>query len=310
MIPVQILSYYATGEIFFSYLRTKGSLRGVSQWSMARTSLELNFVNHIMPVGGVAGLTFLSWELNRHGVSPGKTASSFLIKHILQFASFVVLLVAAAIILIIDHHVHRNILLVCALLAVVTVGGTLFMMWLVSNRHNLVRFSDRLTNFVNRVVRFVTRGRKTEVLKQSVIENYLLEIHEDYLEIRRNSRVLLKPFMWATIANILDVLLLFIAFWALGDVINIAAVFIAFGLASIGGVIASTPGGAGAYEVIMVAFLSAAGVKPDVAIAGTLLDRVILVLGTILFGYFFYQMTISKYGKPGLREATRSTDHR
>jgi hypothetical protein len=38
-------------------------------------------------------------------------------------------------------------------------------------------------------------------------------------------------------------------------------------------------------------------VPPDVAIAGTLLARVTLVLGTIIFGYVFYQLTVLKYGK-------------
>jgi uncharacterized membrane protein YbhN (UPF0104 family) len=47
----------------------------------------------------------------------------------------------------------------------------------------------------------------------------------------------------------------------------------------------------------MVAFLAASGVTPDVAIAGTLLARMILLSGTILFGYVFYQLTVLKYGK-------------
>lgn len=57
-----------------------------------------------------------------------------------------------------------------------------------------------------------------------------------------------------------------------------------------------TPGGAGVYEAVMVAFLAASGVTTEVAIAGTLLARVTLLAGTILFGYLFYQLTIIKYG--------------
>jgi hypothetical protein len=47
---------------------------------------------------------------------------------------------------------------------------------------------------------------------------------------------------------------------------------------------------------VMVAFLAASGVTTEVAIAGTLLARVTLLAGTILFGYLFYQLTIIKYG--------------
>jgi hypothetical protein len=47
----------------------------------------------------------------------------------------------------------------------------------------------------------------------------------------------------------------------------------------------------------MIAFLASTGIPTEVAIAGTLLARVLLMLGTILFGYVFYQLTILKYGK-------------
>jgi hypothetical protein len=47
----------------------------------------------------------------------------------------------------------------------------------------------------------------------------------------------------------------------------------------------------------MIAFLASAGVPADIAIAGTLVARVTLLLGTVIFGYLFYQLTIVKYGK-------------
>ena len=61
---------------------------------------------------------------------------------------------------------------------------------------------------------------------------------------------------------------------------------------------AFTPGGAGVYEAIMIVFLSMTGVAPDVAIAGIVLTRVILLAGTIIFGYIFYQHALIKYGRP------------
>jgi conserved hypothetical protein len=122
-------------------------------------------------------------------------------------------------------------------------------------------------------------------------------LHDDYLAIRRERKILIKPFIWATIANILDVALLWISFWSLGYPLDPALLFIAFGIASIAGAISVTPGGAGVYEAVMVAFLAASGVTPEVAIAGTLLARVTLLAGTVLFGYVFYQLTLNKYGK-------------
>jgi uncharacterized protein (TIRG00374 family) len=88
-----------------------------------------------------------------------------------------------------------------------------------------------------------------------------------------------------------------ITFWALGVSIDPAPVLIAYGVAAMAGFFVITPGGAGAYEAIMVAFLAVAGVKQGVAIAGIVLTRVILLLGTIILGYVFYQLALVKYGK-------------
>lgn len=296
VIPVQLLSYYATGGMVFAYLRRKGNLQDTSHWQMTRIALELNFVNHILPIGGAAGFSYLGWILGKHGVTPGRTTAAQLVRYTLTFITFVILLVIAALLLILDHSVNRTILMLCALLVVAAIVGTFFVIVIISSRQNLLKFSGFLTRLVNRIGTFFTRGRNKQVIKDNMLETFFMDLHDDYLAIRRDIRVLTVPFIWALIANILDVALLFIAFWSLGTAVNPAALFIAFGLSSIGGVIAATPGGAGAYEVIMVAFLAATGVEPEVAIAGVLLARVTLVLGTIIFGYFFYQLTINKYG--------------
>jgi len=297
LLPAQFLSYYATGGMIFAYLRRKGNLKETSHWDMTRIALELNFVNHILPIGGAAGFSYLGWILNRHGVTPGRSTAANLVRYVLTFLSFVVLLVIAALALILDHKVNRVILLMCALLVIAAVVGTVFVVAVISRKQTLVRFSTWLTKTLNGTVKWFTRGRKKRIVKDKVIESFFDDMHDDYLAIRRDLRVLTVPFIWATVANIMDVVLLFVAFWALGVTVNPAALFIAYGLSSIGGVIAATPGGAGVYEIIMVAFLAATGVPPEVAIAGTLLARVTLVLGTILFGYVFYQLTVNKYGK-------------
>jgi putative heme transporter len=72
---------------------------------------------------------------------------------------------------------------------------------------------------------------------------------------------------------------------------------IAYGVASLAGFFVITPGGAGAYEAIMVAFLAVAGIGSGIAIAGIVLTRVIVLMGTIGLGYVFYQHAILKYGK-------------
>lgn len=297
LIPIQFFSYYATGEIIFTYLRAKGDLKDTSPWRMTRIALELNFVNHILPSGGAAGFSYLTWVLSRMNVKAGRSTMSQLIRFALTFVTFIVLLVVAVIALIIDHQINRTVILLCLLLTVAAVGATLGLIYVIGSKYRLEKFAGTLTRLANRFVAFVTRGRKQNIVGDKVIANFFEELHEDYLAIRREKRILNKPFLWALVANLADVALLWVAFWALGYPVNPALLFVAFGVASIVSAVSATPGGAGVYEAIMIAFLASTGVPADVAIAGTLLARISLLVLTIGFGYLFYQLTLNKHGR-------------
>lgn len=297
LVPVQLASYYATGGMIFSYLRSKGNLKDMSHWSMTRLALELNFVNHILPSGGAAGFSYLAWVLSRHKVSVARSTMAQIIRFALTFISFVVLLIVALTILTFSHHIDRMMVIAGSVLTVLAIAATLVVIWLVKSKQRLTRFSNWLTLKVNHFVRWITRGKKRKAVKGEKLLEFFIGIHDDYLAIRRERKILARPFIWALIANVLDVALIWIAFWSLGYPLDPALLFVAFGVSSILSAVSVTPGGAGVYEAVMVAFLAAAGVTPEVAIAGTLLARVTLLAGTILFGYIFYQMTVVKYGK-------------
>lgn len=297
LIPLQFASYYATGGMIFSYLRAKGEIKQMSHWAMTRLALELNFVNHILPSGGAAGFSYLAWVLSRYKVPVSRSTMAQIVRFTLTFISFVLLLGVAMIILTFNHQIDRTIVIVGGALMVIAVGSTLLGIWLIKSLPRLRKFSGWLTKISNRFVAWVTRGNKTDVVKGEVLLDFFDGLHGDYMAIRRDRRILIVPFIWAAVANILDVSLIWVSFWALGYQVDPALLFVAFGIASIAGAVSVTPGGAGVYEAVMVAFLAASSVPAEIAIAGTLLARVTLLSGTILFGYIFYQLTIVKYGK-------------
>ncbi len=297
MLPVQIFSYYATGGMIFSYLRAKGNLKDTSHWEMTRMALELNFVNHILPSGGAAGFSYLGWVLGRHGVKAGRATMAQIIRFFLTFVSFVMLLIIAVIAVAIDEGVSRFVLLISSGLVATAVFSALFLLYIIGNKERLHNFAGFLTKTTNKVIAKITRGKQKDIVKLKPVETFFADLHQDFDEIKSEKKLLFKPFVWSVFANLADVALLFIAFWSLGVIVNPAMLLIGFGIASIVSAISITPGGAGVYEAIMIAFLASAGVEPHLAIAGTLLARVLLMLGTIVFGYVFYQLTIVRYGK-------------
>jgi len=297
LIPVQILVYYAAGEMVFSYLRGKGSIDNVKKPTLARISLEMNFVNHVLPSGGVSGVSYMTWRLKKLGISSSRATIAQVVRFAVGFIAYIVLLLVAVLMVTIDGEINRWIILVSSTLVGVMISGILAAIYLFSSIRRMNKFAAWLTKFTNKLVKRVTFGKKTGVLSGEEVNTFFEEMHHDYAALKREKRILIKPFWWGIVFTIADVSLFLITFWALGNPVNPAPVLIAYGIAAMAGFFVITPGGAGAYEAIMVAFLAIAGLSQGTAIAGIVLTRIILLIGTIALGYVFYQLALIKYGK-------------
>lgn len=297
LIPVQIMAYFAAGEMMFSYLRAKHAMKKITLYEQARMALEMNFVNHVLPSGGVSGISYMNWRLKPYDISAGRATAAQFVRYAAQFAAYIVLLLLAVIWITLDGNMNRWVILLSIFIVLMMTLGTVLIGALVSSKSRSEWFAEWLVRALRRVVRAVTFGRIKLSLAAGPIASFFIELHDEYETLRRDQRLLLKPFLWGLLFNLLDVALFTITFWALGTPVSPAPILIAYGLASIAAIIAVTPGGAGVYEAIMVSFLATAGIGAGVAIAGTLVTRVIVLIGTIGLGYAFYQHAILRHGK-------------
>lgn len=297
LIPGQALVYLAAGEMVFSYLRAKNAIGHVKTGELVRMSLEMNFVNHILPSGGVSGVSYMGWRLSKFGVNAGRATMAQVVRLVSSFAAFSVLLVIAVLLVTIDGDINRWVILVSSTLVSLTVGSVVGSIYLLGSKRRMERFGGWIVRAGNRLIRTVTFGRKKTLLQRDKVLAFMNDMHDDYLELRRDKKILIKPFLWGLVYTLADVGLFVITFLALGQPINPAPILIAYGAAALVSTFVATPGGAGAYEAVMVTFLALAGISQGSAIAGILLTRIILLLGTIAFGYIFYQHSLVKYGK-------------
>ena len=297
IIPVTLISYLTQGEMTFSYLRQKGVLKGVSLLTQMRMSLELNFVNHVLPSGGVSGFSYLNWRLNNLGVSGARATMSQLVRYLAGFAGLVTLLIVAVFLVTIDGTVNRWIILMSSALVSVLIFATVFSIYLLGNKARLHRVGDGVARFVNRVVRTATFGRVLMAIKPAAVTKFLDEIQDDFVELMKDKRILIQPYLWGVLFTAVEIAVFWIVFWALGSVVNPAPILIGYGLASLAGFAIVTPGGAGAYETVMVFVLAIAGLAQSEAIAGVVLTRIIILFVTVIVGWFFYQQVVMKYGK-------------
>lgn len=295
IIPVQFFSYYAVGAMIFSYLKQKGPINA-SSLEMAKMALELNFVNHILPSGGVSGASYMTWRLGHVGVSAARATLAQVVRFAVTFGGFLILLVFAVIAITLDGHITRFMLMVSSSLAASILFVSLIGVYLIASKARLHASARFIAKYINLFWMRILR-RPKYLLGEDRVFSFFEAFHHDFGEIAHEPRILLRPLLWGILFTVADVLMFWIAFWALGTPINPAPLLIAYGGAVIAGMLFITPGGAGGFEVIMIAVLTAAGIGQGESVAAILLTRVLLILGTIITGYVFYQKALNSYGK-------------
>lgn len=297
VVPIVMISYFASGEMIFSYLRQKKLISHLNPFRLMRVSLELNFVNHVLPSGGASGVAYLNWRMGKFGVPVARATMAQAVRYVAGFMAATVMLGVALVVVTADGTVNRLIILMSALLVILMLGATFALYFLVSSRRRAERIASWVTRAANATVRQVTLGRKSAVLNYNRVNAYFEELHDDYIELSHDRKLLFQPFLWGILYVLMDIAMFWVTFVALGTYVNPATILIAYHLASLMGFIVVTPGGVGAYEAVMVMIIVWSGIGNGDAIAGVVLARVIILLVTIIFGYMFYQEALIRYGK-------------
>jgi uncharacterized protein (TIRG00374 family) len=297
VIPISAITYLTSGEMIFSYLRQKKLMGDINPWTLMRVSLELNFVNHVLPSGGVSGVSYLNWRMSKLGVSMSRATMAQAVRYVAGFAAMTTLLAISVLMVTIDGNINRWIILMSSALVSIMVIATGGFIYLVKSPTRMHAFAASLEKLINGTARRITRGKHRKVVHLDKVTSFLDDMHDDYLSLSQDKRVLIQPYLWGIAFTVMEIALFYVTFLALGSTVNPATILIAYGLASLTGFAVVTPGGAGAYEAVMVMVLATAGVAHGQAIAGVVLARVIILVLTIVLGYVFYQMTLVRYGR-------------
>ena len=297
LIPEQLFMYLACGEIFFSYLAKRKNVRKFSQKEKSRIALELNFVNHAVPAGGLGGLAFLTYRFEPFNVSAGQT--SFL--YIFRYAITTVINYLQALVAIIILFGLRMIpdeakwVLPVALLMN---GGVIFGLWLMVYIAKSKKRTDFFARTVDKItdvlIRIVTFGRRKRIRHYEKINNYFADIHENVQIARENRRSLKKPVMWGFVYSLCEVGTYYIVALSLGRPELLLYIMVGEAIGSVfDGIVPY-----GLYELGMAGVMIAMGVDFPTATIITVMTRVITLLFTIVSGSIpYYKAIKGKNGK-------------
>lgn len=287
LLPIwQVLNYDAyarQNKDLFAILGTK-----VSYKFLYRVNLELNFVNHVFPSGGVSGFSYFSLRLKKKGISGTQASLVQLLRFVLVYIAFLVLLSVALIMLSFNGQVNRFVLLAGGSLSTLIVVGTMVMAYVIGSQRRINSFFGFITRTINRAIHIV-RPKHPETINVSRAKDIFEDLHENFAIIKKDYKVLKWPLLWSLMANVTEILTVYTVYLAFGQLVNPGAIILAYALANLAGFLSILPSGVGVYEALMTAVLAIGGVSPAVSIPVTVMYRVLSMLIQLIPGYYFYQ---------------------
>jgi uncharacterized protein (TIRG00374 family) len=290
LIPAEIWNYDAQARLYRRLFAIVGN--EVSYKFLYRASLELNFVNHVFPSGGVSGISYFTLRTRKgKEISSGKATLVHIMKIALYFLAFEIVLIFGLICLAVMGHVNRLVILVAGSLSTLLLVGTGLFVYIVGSRTRINSFFTGATKFINRTIHLV-RPKSPETISIERAHKMFDEFHDSYLVIQRNYQQLKMPFVYALIADLTELSAVYVVYIAFGKFVNVGAVILAYGIANFAGLVSVMPGGVGIYEALMTSVLAVAGVPAALSLPVTVMYRVLNSILQLVPGYYMYHKAL------------------
>ncbi len=296
MLPLQLINYHAYTRMYQRLFRILG--HRLKYKDLFKIQLELNFVNNVFPSGGVSGVSYFSVRLLSKNISPGRSTMVQVMKFALIFISFQILISLGLLCLAVVGKTSNLTMLVGGSLATFLLMITFLMAYIISSRQRINGFFTYLSRTANRVIS-VVRPKNPETININKVREIFTDLHENYNLLKQNWRQLKLPLCYALLANVSEILTIYVVYLAFGNLVNLGAVILAYAIANLAGLVSVLPGGVGIYEAIMTAVLATAGVSPALSLPVTVMYRVLNMTIQLPPGYYFYHRSL--HTKPEAR---------
>jgi uncharacterized protein (TIRG00374 family) len=259
-----------------------------------RASVELNFVNHVFPSGGVTGISYFGVRLSKEeDISGGKATLIQIMKLGLTLLSFELLIIFGILCLAVMGRVNNLTILVAGSLSTLLLVGTVLFVYIVGSKKRINAFFTTVTEWLNGLIHLILRNRP-ESINIDNARRLFDDFHDNYEQLKKSRKELQAPFWYALLANLTEVLAVYVVYIAFGKYVNFGAIILAYAVANFAGLVSVLPGGVGIYEGLMTAVLAAAGIPPRLSLPITIMYRVLNTLIQIPPGFVLYQRALNR----------------
>lgn len=288
ILPMEFFNYDAYARLYKKLFAILG--KPVTYSEMFKLTFELNFVNHILPSGGVSGISYFNVRMRGYGATGAKSTLVQFMKLFLLYLSFQPILVFGLILLAARGHVNNLIILIATSLITLLVVGTFIAIYIIEDRARIKTTLTNMTKALNAVIGFFRRGKHTFNIEKA--QGTFDELHDNYMVLKEHWRELKMPFVYMLIANLTEIMAVYVVYIAFGHLVNFGAVILAYAIANFAGLVSVLPAGIGVYEGLMTGILAATGIAAKISLPVTVMYRVLNMFIQLTPGYYFYQRAV------------------
>lgn len=295
-LPLQLAGCLAIAHLFHAYFKQSAARPTYTLKDLYRVSLELNFVNHVFPGGGINSFSYLSLRMKPYRVSVAESSLAQSLRLILVFTSFLLFLGLGLVMLAVTDQANNLVMLIgSSMFGLVTFGIATFA-YLVSGERRIKSFLATLPRAINYLVtKLRLRSKnKAELLDIARIEKMLVEFNRKYKILVHNLGRLKTTFLWALIFNFVEIVAIYLAYVALGGIVNPGAIILAYAVANLASLVAIIPGNIGIYEGSVTGTLGTVGISGALALAGIAIFRVVKLFILVPIGFIYYQLALHR----------------
>lgn len=293
MIPLQGLNYHAQTRMYQHLFATVGNK--LKYGFTYKLSLELNFVNHVFPSGGVTGISYFATRLRGSSteITGARATLVQLMKLVLLFLSFEILVVFGVFFLAAVGKANNLVILLAGSLTTLMVIGTAGFSYIIGSQHRITSFFTFVTKAINRIIQLV-RPHHPETINVARARDTFEDLHGNYQMFKEHAEQLRAPFFYALLANVTEILTIYVVYIAFGHWVNLGAVILAYAVANFAGLVSVLPGGVGIYEALMTGVMVAGGVPAALTIPVVVMYRVLSTILQLPPGYYLYHKNLQE----------------
>lgn len=290
IVPLALTNHFFQGKLYQGMFRVLGNRFRTKP--MMRLSLELNFVNNVFPSAGVSGFSYLGFRMHDEKVPAGRSTMVQAMRFMLIFMTFQILLGLGLLMLAINGGVNNLVMLAAGSISTLLIIGTALGLFIIGSKKRIKAFFATLTRGLNFVFKYIRPSRNPETITISKVERVFSDLHDNYRVIRKDLSKLKRPLLFAFLANLVEIVSIYMVFLAFGYLVNPGAVIMAYAVANFAGILSVLPGGIGVYEGLMTGVLTAAGIPISLSLPVVITFRILSMAIQLPIGYILYYYNI------------------